>query len=282
MKERVLRIGKPVPLVGVATEPAALDAARPAVLILNSGIMHHVGSCRMSVRIARGLAESGLLAARFDYSGIGDSEPRRGTPSFAEVSVTECSEVMDYLQKTKGINRFVLYGLCSGADAAYNTALMDERVVAISQFDPYCYVTPRYYLEYYLPVLTNVERWRSFLGRRWSKLVGHHGSSEAVGAVDPEFVEIPTYIRVFPPRESVAAGLRTLLSRNVRLQVNFPAGPLYNHQSQFRNSFRDVDFKGLVEVNYYKRANHIVTQPDMQKRIIDDIVRWIARVAVTN
>lgn len=278
MRERVLRIGKPTPLVGVMTEPDKLDPARPAVIILNSGVMHHVGSCRLSVKLARSIAAEGTLAVRFDYSGIGDSEPRRGTPPFEEVSVTECAEVMDYVQKTKGVERFVLYGLCSGADAAYNTAVADSRVVGISQFDPYCYVTPRYYVHHFAPVVRDLQRWRSFLGRKFRGLVGRDQAAVTV-TVNKEFIEIPTYVRVFPPRESVATGLRTLVGRGVRLQVNFPAGPLYSYEQQFRDSFTDVPFGDALEVNYYERANHIVTQPNEQAQVVRDITAWVTRLA---
>jgi dienelactone hydrolase len=278
MKERILRVGKPTPLVGVTTEPATLDPARPAVLILNSGVMHHVGSCRLSVKLARSIAAAGSLAARFDYSGIGDSESRRGTPSFEEVSVTECAEVMDHLQRTRGIERFILYGLCSGADAAYNTALRDPRVVGISQFDPYCYVTPQYWVRRYVPIVTDLRRWKSFLGRKLQALTTGGEGPEAA-AIDREFLEIPTYVRVFPPRESVAAGLRALVERGVKLQVNFPAGPLYNYRAQFRDSLPEVPFDDAIEVNYYPRANHIVTQPAEQTQVVRDITEWVTRIA---
>lgn len=279
MRERVLRIGKPTPLVGIATEPTTIDPARPAVIILNSGVMHHVGSCRLSVKLARSIAAEGTLAVRFDYSGIGDSESRRGTPPFEEVSVTECAEVMDHLQRTRGMERFILYGLCSGADAAYNTAVADPRVVGISQFDPYCYVTPRYFVHYYAPIVADLKRWTSFLARQIRARSGRGVTPAAATTVDKEFIEIPTYVRVFPPRESVAAGLRALVGRGVRLQVNFPAGPLYNYRSQFRDSFRDVPFADALEVNYYEGANHIVTQPEQQARVVRDITGWVTRVA---
>jgi len=279
MKERVLRIGRPTPLVGVATEPETFDPARPALLILNSGIMHHVGTCRMSVHLARRVSAAGVLAVRFDYSGVGDSEPRKGTPPFHEVSVTECAEVMDYLQKTRGVTKFILYGLCSGADAAYNTALADPRVIAISQFDPYCYETPRFYVQYYLPLLADVDRWKSFLGRRWASFKGRPAPRRPSGPdIDAEYLELPTYVRTFPPREAVATGLRTLVQRSVRVQANFPSGPQYNHRSQFRRSFRDVDFGDLIEVNFYKLANHIVTQPPQQEIVLRDIAAWVERV----
>lgn len=277
MKERALRIGRPTPLAAVSTEPARFDASKPAVLILNSGVLHHIGSCRMSVRLGRRLAEHGLLAVRFDYSGIGDSEPRLAAPDFEEVSVTECTEVMDFIQRTRGVQTFVLYGLCSGADAAYNTALRDPRVVGISQFDPYCFVTPRFYLHYYLTAMIDPARWHS-VARRAVRAMFRRPTT-VPGAISSEFVEIPTYVREFPSRESVSAALQALVQRGVMVQANFPRGPLYNHKTQFLDSFRGIDLRGLVEVNYYGDANHIVTQPDVQRRLIGDIVDWAMRVA---
>jgi hypothetical protein len=277
VKERTIRVGRPTPLAGVSSEPSVFDATKPAMLILNSGVLHHIGSCRMSVRLAREVAAQGLLAVRFDYSGIGDSEPRLASPDFDEVSVTECAEVMDFLQRTRGVNTFILYGLCSGADGAYNTALRDARVVGISQFDPYCYVTPKYYARYYLHAARDPQRWRSVATRLLRSLVRRTEVSRA--EIDPEFVEIPSYVRVFPPRNAVAAGLGELVKRGVHVQANFPRGPLYNYPAQFAESFRDVDFRDLLEVNYYPAANHIVTQPAVQKRVINDIANWAVRVA---
>jgi hypothetical protein len=282
LRERALRIGKPTPLVGVATEPASFDPALPVVLVLNSGVMHHVGACRLSVKIARAVAARGLLAVRFDYSGIGDSEPRRGSDAFDEVSIRECAEVMDYIEKSRGANRFILYGLCSGADAAYNTALADERVVAIAQIDAYCYVTPRYYFEHYWPALLQGERWRSFLRRQRLKLTGRGGKpdSVAVSGVDEQYFEVPTYTRIFPPREQVAAGLKKLVGRGVHMYVNFTGGePLYNYRGQYRDSFRGIGFGDLLNVDYYRETNHIITQPRHQAEVVANIAGWMDGVA---
>ena len=105
MRERAVRIGKPVPLVGVITEPEQMDPGRPAVIIFNSGVMHHVGACRLSVKLARAFSSIGSVVIRFDFSGIGDSESRRGAASFEESAPKEAGEVMDYLEKKRGINR---------------------------------------------------------------------------------------------------------------------------------------------------------------------------------
>lgn len=282
LKERVLRVGRPTPLVGVVTEPASVDPELPVVLILNSGVMHHVGACRLSVKIARAAAARGLLAVRFDYSGIGDSEPRRGSDAFEQVSIRECAEVMDYLEKNRGARRFILYGLCSGADASYNAALADPRVMAIAQIDAYCYVTPRYYFEYYWPLLLRGDRWKSFLGNHWRKLTGRavRQSPSEVAGVDEQFFEVPTYTRIFPSREEVARGLTELVNRNVRIYVNFTGGePHYNYPNQFRDSFRDVPFRDLLTVSYYPPTNHIITQPKYQAEVVANIAGWMERVA---
>ena len=81
MREKAVRFGKTKSLVGVVTE-ASNGAGRdggPAVIMLNSGILHHVGACRLHVKLARALAPVGYTVMRFDHSGIGDSDARRET-----------------------------------------------------------------------------------------------------------------------------------------------------------------------------------------------------------
>jgi hypothetical protein len=75
-REKVVRFGREAKLVGILSEPqgAAGSAREPMVLLVNSGILHRVGACRFHVRLARRLAEDGVSALRFDFSGIGDSE----------------------------------------------------------------------------------------------------------------------------------------------------------------------------------------------------------------
>ncbi|MEZ5499022.1 MAG: hypothetical protein R3E77_06300 [Steroidobacteraceae bacterium] len=276
MKERTIRVGKPTPLIGVASEPDAFSADRPAVLVLNSGVMHHVGSCRLSVKIARAAAARGLLAVRFDYSGIGDSEPRRGADSFEETATREGIEMMDYLERTRGVKQFILYGLCSGADMAYLTALADARVVGFAQIDAFCYITWRYQLNHYVPKLLDGKRWAGFLRRKLSGGGRDERAPNEIAGIEEEYFEVPTYTRVFPPREQVADGLRKLTDRGVAMYVNFTGGePAYNYESQYRDSFRDVNFRDLLTLDYYPLTNHIITQPQYQTAVVERIAEWM-------
>lgn len=278
VKERIVRVGKQAPLAGIISEPKELDVNKPAVIIFNSGVMHHIGSCRLSVKLARAFSNAGNLALRFDFSGIGDSEPRRGIAPFEESAPAEAMEVMDYLERKRGIKTFVLYGLCSGADAAYQTALLDNRVVGFAQIDPYCYRTPRYYFHYYASRFFVLERWLSSAKRLWKAVSGGKTTknpAETAG-VEEEYFELPSYVRVFPPRGQIAAGLSGIVKRGVANCVIFTGSEAdYNYQSQYTDSFRDVGFGALLNLVYLNEANHIITDPRHQEVVVSMISRWI-------
>jgi len=130
MKEKAVLFGKTDSLVGITTASAdSIDSNKPAVIILNTGIVHRVGPNRQSVTIARNLGRNGHTVFRFDSSGIGDSKARRDTLPFRESAVEETREAMDYLQTTRGIEKFILMGICSGGFISFRTACRDTRVI---------------------------------------------------------------------------------------------------------------------------------------------------------
>lgn len=131
MSEQAVLFGKDRSLVGIVTDPAALARPNdcPQVILLNSGIVHRVGPNRMYVKIARRLASLGFVAMRFDFSGIGDSAPRRDNLPFVNSAVSEVQEAMDFLTHTRVARKFILIGGCSGARIAFQAAGQDSRIV---------------------------------------------------------------------------------------------------------------------------------------------------------
>ncbi len=280
MKERVIRVGRPAPLIGVVCEPEKINSNRPAVLIFNSGVMHHIGSCRLSVSLARSFADKGVLSVRFDFSGIGDSSSRRGVESFSETAPLEAAEVMDYLQKKRGIKQFILYGLCSGADAAYETALVDKRVVAYSQIDAYCYKTPQFYYHFYRPKFFELKRGINFCWRMVKKILPEKIMSDKSADEEAnQYLEAVSYIREFPPKSEVRSGLKSLVERGLFFNIIFTKGEnSYSYPQQYRDSFSDINFGQNLDLHYFNTAAHIMTHPSHQALVVKTITQWLVDV----
>lgn len=286
MRERVLLVGEAPALVGVVTEPAGgADPDRPVLLVLNSGLVPRVGPYRSTVNVTRRAAREGFLSVRFDLSGVGDSDARRDNASFEDRWIGDTRAVMDHLEKSRGASRFVLMGLCSGADNAFQTAKRDERVAGIVQIDGYAYKTPGYHARYYGKRLRDPQTLRRFAHRALSgigsRLVGGLAGSASVSGDDTPLVPAAPadaqYIREFPPRDEVAGDLRAMLARGMKLCVVHSGGMeiYYNHKSQFRDAFRDVDFAGALTVHYFDEADHTFTELAQQQALHDAVTTWL-------
>lgn len=130
MNEQAVLFGERNPLVGVVTAPVAeTDRPRPAVILLNPGIVHRVGPGRIYVKIARALAAAGFVVLRFDFAGIGDSAVRRDSVPFSTSAIQEAQAAMDFLHTTRGVADFILMGGCSGATVSLDVACHDRRVI---------------------------------------------------------------------------------------------------------------------------------------------------------
>ena len=276
-KQKVVRFGAVTPLAGILTEPVGgASRERPSVIILNSGILHHVGANRLHVQLARRLADLGFATLRFDFSGLGDSDARRDSRSFEESSPIETREAIDYMSRAVGTRGAILMGLCSGADAAHLAALGDDRVVGLGMLIrgptgrpvlcPLLRLSPGSSGDVCAVAASSSDRLRAAR------------SAADVDEPNPGMYDMPEYIRVFPPRERVAAELREFLGRGVELNVIFSGGlPEYNHQGQYRASFSELDFGDRLEETYVAGATHVFTALAHQERVVKVLSAWADR-----
>ncbi len=279
MNERALTFGEARHLVGILGEPDAAHASaeKPGVIFLNSGILHRVGASRIYVKMARKLSALGYPTFRFDHAGVGDSDVRRDDRSFLESAIHEAKTAMDLVQERKGVDRFVLAGLCSGADMAYWVALEDERVVGLVQLDPFVYRTRKAVLRHYLPRLLSPAAWGRSLRARTryylGKLRGGNGQDEGEASV----WVAPEYTRIFPPREEMARGLGALRARGVAFWVFITGdmGDIVNYQAQFAESFPEVAFGDGLHVDFAPEADHTVTGLAHQDRVVAGVAGWM-------
>ena len=293
MKEKAFLFGEHKSMIGIWTEPPTPSqaAGRPAVILLNAGVVHRIGPYRKSVKIARRLAAEGFLVMRFDLAGLGDSEPRRDALSFEEGAISDVKEAMDHLQKVKHIDRFVLMGLCSGADNSYQTTYRDPRVVGALMMDGYSYRTPEFHARYFVKRVRKVHSWRALAERKLKgmelrvrdyldKEKGKAGDGEEEGPSLVPGEPIRQYIREFPPKERLVAEMLALVERGVRLHFVYSSGmrEYYNYERQFVDAFRGIDFKGMVTSEFFAEADHTFTELKNQEALIGGIVRWMLRV----
>lgn len=275
--EKAVTIGESA-LAGIVTEPplGKANGHLPAVLLLNAGILHRVGACRLSVKLARQLADRGYRCVRFDHSGIGDSGARRGSMSFEEAAVLEVQDVMRYMTDTYGARTFILYGLCSGADVSFSTAVADPRVVGIIQLDPWVYRTVRSRItevfKTYGTKLLNPVAYARAIGRGARRMLASAQSSDRA-----EWYADTDYIRVTPPKEVVAKGLRTLVDRGVSVLIVFSGGHQvsYNYRQQYQRAFRGIPFAHSIRVEFAPKSTHLFTALDDQALVLDAVTQWL-------
>lgn len=278
LSEQPVQFGAERHLVGVLTNPKVAIGHEYALIVLNAGVLHRVGPHRLHVKLARKAADLGIPALRIDLSGIGDSQSPRSDLSFRAQSVKDVQAAMDLLNKRLGVNKFILFGLCSGADNALATALADARVFAIALVDTICYVTPQARLRKLTSRLGELGGVREFakwgLSRAAKALEDYANRSSAPSEVTPRTQQG----REVPDKAEYEAQLRRLVDSGVQILALFSAamGDNHNGPNQFFEVFPEL--KGRVASHYFPNANHTFTELDAQSRLLSTVGNWLTTV----
>jgi pimeloyl-ACP methyl ester carboxylesterase len=279
VREQALLLGAWRSIVGVLSTSASASEAtdRPAVVILNSGIIHRVGANRMHVLLARTLAEKWHTVLRFDLSGIGDSEPRRDALAPHDAAMADIEEVLDYLEQTKGIRRVVLVGLCSGATQALFYAINDPRVVGLVLLDLYIPRTFGYVLRHYARRFVRLKSWRNILlgtHPMWRTLRGQRASL----ATDVE-PEIPLMSRR-QVQAMLEGAFNAVTTRDVQILCLFSAGleKQHNYRTQILDALPGAQFGSLLRLEYFADSDHTFSSARNRARMIDLLCDWFATV----
>ena len=265
--------------MGILSEPQDTQSSenRPAVLILNSGLLHRVGPNRLYVTIARTLASMGFFVLRFDLSGIGDSQTRTDTTAFEESSISETQEAMDFLTSARNVQKFILTGICSGAHIAFNVACLDSRVVGIIPIDFYATPTRRYFIQEYKRYVFNIRRWWNLLSGRsniWTILIRKRSAFRSVhysGSLD-EGAGRETF-------EKTLAGFQTIVQRNTSVLLIYSGGSpgYYNYRKLFEKELSEFSSDGKFQIMHFETSDHWFTLLYHQKLLIETIGEWVKK-----
>lgn len=285
VRESVLHFGPDGALVGVLTRPDTPNG-EPAVVLLNAGILHRVGPGRIHVRLARHLSEEGWTVLRFDLPGIGDSDTLRGAGSRSHEVLTAVRAAMDVLQDRRGVDDFVLMGICSGAADSFRASCEDPRVAGIVMIDPPTFFpTGRHRLERLRRLLLDPRRWRRVLGsrlpriepgrlrgvrRRKAPTVGQPQEARATDAPETPSSEL---------REAAGQAFQALAKRGVQvlLLVTGDQRYSYSYRDQIFDAFPKLDLRRIVEVHLFPGADHTFTRERDRNTLSKRVREWLHR-----
>jgi hypothetical protein len=271
-------------LVGIISHPAppghpAAPGPRPsapaAAIVLNAGVLHRVGPHRLHVLLARRIAAAGTACMRLDLGGIGDSIASSDAATFRESAVADTRLAMTGLSTAIGAERFILFGVCSGADNSLATALADNRVAGIILVDPHTYPTWRSKLRYLRGRVA--ERGSPLDAIRWATGVAQRELRDMIARLGRPADEQSSGGRERPPIETFRSQLVTLVNRGVRVLAIYSGihGAGYNRDDQLFELFPEL--RGKIDHMYFPDANHTFTELDAQAKLIDDVTGWITK-----
>jgi len=228
----------------------------------------------MSVKLARHLADLGIASYRFDFSGIGDSRSRTTSLPYVENINNEILEVMQSLSERFSVERFICFGLCSGADAAFEAAKNNDRVIGIAQIDPYLYRVPSWYFKHYLPRLLKLSV--------WSNAIKRVVASRRVETLDNGQLETKSIsTRVIPSKAEVELGYSMILANGAHVLVIVTGGQYYlmNALGQFKKMFSGLDWADQLELCYLDEAEHTLPEAESQRKVLKLVGDWALRLA---
>lgn len=285
IRERVVRFGPEDGLAGILTTHRNSIDGLPFVVLVNAGIVHRVGPDRLYVDLARSLAVQGYRVLRFDLSGLGDSEAMTGTLSLEESAVSDILTAVNYLAATRGATRFVLSGLCSGANYSLLASFRDARVVGTLLIDPTVARTKRSMAVHIARRLFNLTTLRDLftfrhtvyrygLGGPRSVAVAHAAAGQS--GQRTERPAQPAHMNAY-----ILTSLNDVIARGMQLMMVFSGGVnhVYNYEGQLYDLLPGIDFRGQLRLIYMPDTDHTVSDAAGRRRLLDAAGDWMRTVA---
>ncbi|MEE9335384.1 MAG: hypothetical protein V3U65_14940 [Granulosicoccaceae bacterium] len=266
-------------LIGLTNIPdGSLISGLPCVILINAGFLHRVGPNRLNTDLARRLAKENFASLRMDLSGLGDSMSGPATLEDRQIISQDLDKAMEFMQKNYGLHKYILVGLCSGANDTAIKAIADERVVGLLNIDGVGYRTKRFYVNYVLQHLLRraiqPERWKRLLNRFKEK----SQSLEAKQAVRGPLLANNTAYTDWSCEQS-GEYIQTLAQRGVLMHFIYTGGVTgyYNYRQQFWDMFSAYNLKGMASTSYFPATDHLNMLQHHRNEMQQDIIDWAKR-----
>lgn len=279
--ERVVRLGGDRALCAIVARPKE-PTGLPAIVILNTGIIHRVGHHRLYTTLSRRLARRGFPVIRFDFAGIGDSPAQKDDLPPLEANCDSLALVIDWAEQNLSCASVILMGLCSGADHSLVYSGDDPRVSGVVLMDPSIPRTRRFHLIDGARRLKSHRMWTNLAsgkGRTWAKLRNRFVD----GDPPPQPVKDQFSRQDLESPETIAYlqdAYQKLVDNRVSILAVFTGGHSYQHnyRRQILDALPDVNFGDHLDLHYFAESDHTFTYEDQREELSALLDQWLERV----
>lgn len=235
------------------------------MILVTAGMLNSVGPFRMYVDIARQLAFEQIPSFRFDLSGIGESLGVGATGRSIDRAADEVVAAMDHLSSEHQIEHFILFGLCSGADDSFQTALIDKRVKGLIALDGVGYETNTFKRTAKRAKLKLFLNWKKWLYKFKSILRSEPPATSLAAGGD---------VREFPDSADLARPqFQQLIDQGTHLHFIYTGGSgYYNYQTQFYDMLPGVQWNNTESTQYFPHMDHVVLLCEDRQELATHVV----------
>ncbi|MES2663744.1 MAG: alpha/beta hydrolase [Pseudomonadota bacterium] len=268
----VFTLGRHNHLVAIMERPCLLERQQLVVMI-NAGLVPHVGPFRMHVDLSRALVDQGIASLRFDLSGIGDSQWPINAAVGVEQHLQDMDDLTAWIQQNFPDYSVWVFGSCTGADYAHQVLCHHALFVGGIFLDGYAYPTFGFHARKIADLLKSPSRLIAAIGRRClqpltRKKVESHADLN---------LETQSFTWTLPPKTETEQDYQDWLNRNLFWLNVFSGGAhdYFRYSHQIYDAFPKLALQERCEIIHLPRADHLYTRVLDRKMVIEMIVDWM-------
>ena len=279
-------------LFGISSCPAAgCNPSLPAIILSNSGSVHHVGPNRVYTQLARTFAALGYFVLRLDLEGLGDScktDVARENHPYQPGAVDNIYQAMTYLMEQGIANQFIIGGICSGAHTAFHCALRAVEQNRRSLVKEIFLINPLtfYWREgmslaipaearnlhdaaYYRQSIRNLEKWKKLLtGNAETGYILRYAAERVQRLVQEQMKNIREIL--FNQQGQLATDFTRITEQGIRIQFLLSSGdPGYDIiKSQARRRLRKGIANHVMALDVIEGADHTFSRKTKRDQLL--------------
>lgn len=207
-----------------------------------------------------------------------------GTRSLDESALQDVQHAVTFLAESRGATRFLVVGLCSGANYGIQTAFTDPRVTGVIAIDPAVARTRRSSMLHLARRMKHMATIRALLTLRhpvFQRAFGGRRSMAAAKAAAGQSEQRAETTAMTPVAlAGISDALNQTLDRGTRLLLVFTGGVnhVYNYQNQLFDLLPDVDFRNLLTLHYMPQTDHTVSDLASRRELMQTVALWLREV----